>query len=81
MQKVIDMRTAFLFRNGRSQAVRLPKDLEFEGISEVEILQEGDAVILRPKRKSWTSFSEIDRADPDFLEHRESVIEDGRVRL
>ena len=26
-----DVRTASLFRNGRSQAVRIPKEFEFEG--------------------------------------------------
>jgi antitoxin VapB len=36
---------AKLFRNGRSQAVRLPKGFRFEG-DEVEIRREGDAVIL-----------------------------------
>ena len=35
-----DVRTASLFRNGRSQAVRIPKEFEFEG-DEVLIRQEG----------------------------------------
>ncbi len=33
-------RTVRLFRNGRSQAVRIPKEMEFEG-EEVRIVQEG----------------------------------------
>lgn len=44
------MRTVSIFRNGKNQAVRLPKDMEFEGITELEIIREGDAVILRPAR-------------------------------
>lgn len=45
--------TAKLFRNGRSQAVRLPKDFRFPG-DEVRIRREGDAVILEPlQRKAW----------------------------
>ena len=40
-------RRAKLFWNGRSQAVRLPKEFRFEG-DEVEIHREGDAVILSP---------------------------------
>jgi antitoxin VapB len=45
--------TAKLFRNGRSQAVRLPKEFRFEG-SEVSVRREGDAVILEPlKPRSW----------------------------
>ena len=75
------MKTAALFKNGRSQAVRLPKDFEFEGISEVEITREGDAVVLRPARKSWSSFADVDLADDDFLRDRKSVIADGRVIL
>lgn len=41
-------KTAKLFRNGRSQAVRLPAEFRFEG-TEVLIERRGDAVVLRPK--------------------------------
>ena len=40
-------RTAKLFRNGNSQAVRLPQEFRFPG-DEVLIRKEGDAVILEP---------------------------------
>jgi len=40
-------RTAKLFQNGSSQAVRLPAEFRFDG-SEVEIVREGDRVILSP---------------------------------
>ena len=36
-----------MFQNGRSQAVRLPKEFRFEG-HELSIRREGDAVILEP---------------------------------
>ena len=75
------MKIAALFKNGRSQAVRLPKDFEFEGVSEVEITREGDAIVLRPARKSWSSFAKVDIADADFLIERQSVIEESRVVL
>ena len=75
------MKTAALFKNGRNQAVRLPKDFEFEGVSEVEITREGEAVILRPARKTWTSLAECEKADPDFLAERPDIIEEGRVVL
>lgn len=75
------MKTATLFTNGRSQAVRIPKDLAFEGISEVEITREGDALILRPTRKTWLSFADTEAADSDFLVERADVIENGRVIL
>ena len=75
------MKTAALFKNGRSQAVRLPKEYGFEGVSEVEIVKEEDAVILRPVRKSWSSFLEVEEADNGYLSEREGVIEDGRVKF
>jgi len=40
-------RRAKLFWNGRSQAVRLPKEFRFKGDA-VEIRREGSAVILEP---------------------------------
>ena len=44
---------AKLFWNGRSQAVRLPKEFRFEG-DEVSIRREGDAVILEPiAKRGW----------------------------
>ena len=53
-------RTAKLFRNGRSQAVRLPSEFRFEG-SEVFIRKDpttGD-VILSRRPQSWESFFEL----------------------
>jgi antitoxin VapB len=48
---------AKLFFNGRSQAVRLPKEFRFEG-GEVYIRIQGKSVILTPKPKSWHDFFE-----------------------
>ncbi len=75
------MRTASLFKNGKNQAVRLPKEFEFEGVTEVEIARDGESIILTPKRKSWTSFTEVEKADSDFLTERPDVLEEGRVRF
>lgn len=75
------MRTASLFKNGNNQAIRLPKDFEFEGVTEVEITKEGESIILTPKRKSWTSFSNVEKADSDFLLDRPDLMESGRVEL
>lgn len=73
------MATASLFTNGKSQAVRIPKELEFERINEVEITRNGDSIVLTPKRKSWSTFSLVDKADDDFMEERDDIISDGRV--
>jgi antitoxin VapB len=67
-------RTAKLFRNGRSQAVRLPSEFRFEG-KEVFVRQDpatGD-VILSRRPDSWMSFfALVDRADvpEDFMTER-----------
>jgi antitoxin VapB len=48
-------RTAKVFFTNRSQAVRLPKEFQFE-TSEVYIRRVGDAVILSPKPASWSNY-------------------------
>lgn len=45
-----DKPTAKLFKHGRSQAVRLPKEFRFEG-TEVRVSRLGDKVILEPMEK------------------------------
>jgi antitoxin VapB len=51
-----DEKIAKLFMNGRSQAVRLPKEFRFEGDS-VRIRREGNKVILEPvepaEKRGW----------------------------
>lgn len=54
---------AKLFTNGRSQAVRLPREFRFEG-KEVAIRKDGDAVILEPVgKRQWPAgyWRRIDR--------------------
>ncbi|STW38449.1 vagC protein [Klebsiella pneumoniae] len=59
-----------------------PRDLDFDGVSELEIVREGDSIILRPVRPTWGSFAQLDRADPDFMAEREDVVSDeGRFDL
>ncbi len=61
-------KTAKIFRSGNSQAVRIPKEFQMEG-TEVEIQRRGDALILRPKRKSWAPLLEsLDKFSDDFME-------------
>lgn len=49
------MLTAKVFHDGKSQVVRLPKDLHFgPGTHEVSIRREGEALILEPlEREEW----------------------------
>ncbi len=61
------MMTAKLFENGRSQAVRLPKECRFNG-DEVAISKVGDAVILLPKENKWSGFlSSLNLFSDDFM--------------
>jgi antitoxin VapB len=49
------MKTAKLFKNGQSQAVRLPKEFRFTG-SEVYVVRQGKSVVLIPKEEQWGEF-------------------------
>ncbi|WP_080068331.1 type II toxin-antitoxin system VapB family antitoxin [Salmonella enterica] len=76
------MRTVSVFKNGNNRAIRLPRDLDFDGVNELEIFREGDTIILRPARPSWGSFRHEEKASPDFLTEREDIISDeGRYEL
>ena len=46
------MKTAKLFMNGRSQAVRLPKEFRLPG-NEVRIHREGQRIVLEPLVDQW----------------------------
>lgn len=50
--------------------------MSFDGVSELEIVREGDSIILRPVRPTWSSFASLEKADAGFLEEREDVISD-----
>lgn len=47
------MHTTRIFKNGNSQAVRIPADLAYERTDmELEIEREGDEIRIRPARRS-----------------------------
>jgi antitoxin VapB len=76
------MDTAKLFRSGRSQAVRLPKQYRFEG-EEVFIKKVGEAVVLLPHEDSWrTLYESLGLFSEDFMEERsQPASEDKREPL
>ncbi|MEN2975876.1 type II toxin-antitoxin system VapB family antitoxin [Tistrella bauzanensis] len=74
-------RTVSIFRNNRNQAIRLPKDLEFQGVTELTIEREGDTILLRPVRPDWLSLAQEPSVDADFLSERPDLIEEGRFSL
>lgn len=65
------MDTAKIFMNGRSQAIRLPKEYRFEG-NEVYIKKVGDTVILIPYYTPWeTLIDSLVMFSDDFMVARE----------
>jgi len=74
------MNTAKLFKNGKSQAVRLPKEFKFEG-NEVYIKRIGRNVILIPKDDPWESLlSSLSKFSDDFMAERvQPSVEDREI--
>lgn len=61
------METAKIFKNGNSQAVRLPKAYQFD-VSEVQIFRRGDEVVLKRKPKNLAKvFELLTEMSDDFM--------------
>jgi antitoxin VapB len=61
--------TARIFKNGNSQAVRLPKEFQFDS-SEVEIFRRGEEIVLRKKPSDLTGvFELLSSLSDDFMEN------------
>lgn len=72
------MQTAKLFKNGKSQAVRLPKEFRFSG-NQVFIKRVGNTVILIPENAPWQSLvNSLSLFSSDFMQDREQP--DTQVR-
>ena len=65
------MPTAKVFKTGRSQAVRLPKEYRFSG-RQVRIAKVDDMVIIFPPKKGWSLLERaIGRFTKDFMAGRD----------
>ena len=67
--------SAKVFQNGRSQAIRIPKELRVDS-SEVYIEKVGDTLMIKPKKEDrWDKFfDELESVDSeDFLESRDQL--------
>ena len=70
--------TARRFKNGRSQAVRLPKEFRFEG-DRVYIKRVGNSVVLIPYKEPWQSlFDSLGMFSDDFMEDRKQPPQQDR---
>ena len=65
---------AKLFINGRSQAVRIPKDFAFTGVDAVHIEKRGSSLVLTPARSTWELFVELAPAADDFMQLRPRLL-------
>lgn len=64
------MDTAKIFRNGQSQAIRLPKEYWFRG-ARVYLKRMGNAVVLIPEHDSWQTLIEsLSMFSDDFMAER-----------
>jgi len=60
-----------IFKNNRSQAVRLPKAVAFsESVKEVEIIAIGKKRIISPAGQSWDEWFEARGVSSDFMTKR-----------
>lgn len=63
------MMTAKIFKNGRSQAVRLPKEYRFD-TDEVAVNKIGNVVLLMTKLSKWESLMQaVDMFSDDFMDN------------
>jgi antitoxin VapB len=64
------VKTAKIFQNGQSQAVRLPKEFRFDD-TEVYIKKNGNIVTLIPRTDSWEIlFGSLEKFSDDFMSER-----------
>ena len=64
---------AKIFKNGQSQAVRLPKEFRFENQEELFVKKIEDGIILLPKndKSVWDNmFDKLDEFSDDFMQNR-----------
>lgn len=69
---------AKVFWSGRSQAVRLPAPCRFS-TTEVDVIKDGDQLILRPRGKNWSAFFNAE-ARGSLPERRQPPL-DGRDEI
>lgn len=76
------MQVAKLFKNGSSQAVRLPKDFRFSG-TQVYIKKVSNGVLLLPHDESWQMlFDALEQFSDDlFADGREQPEQQSRTAL
>lgn len=60
------MHKAKIFKNGQSQAVRLPKEFRFT-TNEVNIIPLGNSIVIQPLLKTWKDVFDAIKPTNDFF--------------
>lgn len=75
------MKTAKIFKNGRSQAVRLPKEYQFKG-KDVYITRFDNIVMLFPTNDPWAPLiNSLDNFSEDFMDKRNQPERTKRISI
>ncbi len=62
------MTQSTVFKNNKTQAVRLPKALAFpDHVKKVNIVAQGGSLVITPITTSWEEFMKGPRLDDDFV--------------
>jgi antitoxin VapB len=75
------MKTAKLFKNGQSQAIRLPKEFRFEG-EKVYIKKIANGAVLISVKNSWEPLLDsLNKFSDDFMRERRQPEQQNREDL
>ena len=73
MEQTATERTARVFMNNRSQAIRLPKEFQVN-TSEVFIRKQGEEIIISPRPENWSAYlTSGPVASDDFMQGVENL--------
>ena len=71
-----------IFKNNRSQAVRLPKEVSYpESVKDVTITKIGNKRIISPVGQSWDEWFDGPGVSDDFMNQRKQPQDQGRETL
>ena len=71
-----------IFKNNRSQAIRLPKEVAFpESVKDVEITAIGNKRVITPASQSWDEWFNEQGVSTDFMTERIQPVDQRRETL
>ena len=71
-----------VFKNNKSQAVRLPKPVSLpDTVKEVDIIRLGRSRLITPAGEAWDSWFEGEGVTDDFMNERDQIGEQEREQF